>query len=107
MKKFLFGIVTLAAITAGPAMAADMAVKVKASAPTVSYYDWTGVYVGAGIGGVWTHVERTYPALPSVGFPAASFTSDGNDTIYDIHAGAQVQRGWLVLGVEAAYSAAG
>jgi outer membrane immunogenic protein len=103
MKKFVLGSVALAAMVAGPAMAADM--PVKAPAPVVSYYDWSGFYLGASIGGVWTHVERNYPALPLVGFPVSTFTTDASDTIYDIHAGVQTQWGWLVLGVEANYSA--
>jgi outer membrane immunogenic protein len=103
MKRFVLGSVALAAMVAGPAMAADM--PVKAPAPAVSYYDWTGVYIGASIGWVGTHVDRTYPSLPLAGFPAASFSSSSNDTIYDVHAGAQVQWGWLVLGAEAGYSA--
>ena len=85
-------------------MAAEL--PVKAPAPVVSYYDWTGVYIGASIGGVWTNnVERSFPAIPPVLGGPATFSSNASDTIYDVHAGAQVQWGWLVLGVEAGYSA--
>ena len=104
MKRFVLGSVALAAMVAGPAMAADMAVK--APAPAVSYYDWTGVYLGASIGWVRPEVTREYPgaavailAGPTTGFvPGLSSTSNANDTIYDVHAGAQVQWGWLILG---------
>src|SRR6266567_1920665 len=101
MKKLLLGSIALATVAAGPAMAADM--PVKAPAPVVSYYDWTGVYIGASIGGVWTNVTRTYPFVP--GFGTEQATSSASDTIWDIHLGAQQQWGWLVLGVEAGYSA--
>ena len=111
MKRFVLGSVALAAMVAGPAMAADMAVK--APAPAVSYYDWTGVYLGASIGWERPEVTREYPgaavailAGPTTGFvPGLSSTSNANDTIYDVHAGAQVQWGWLILGAEAGYSA--
>ena len=103
MNKLLIGSVALAAIAAGPAMAADM--PLKAPPPMVSYYDWTGVYIGASIGGVWSEVNRNHYNLPFAGFPATTFTSKGTDTIWDIHLGAQQQWGWFVLGVEAGYSA--
>jgi outer membrane immunogenic protein len=103
MKKLVLGSVALAAMVAGPAMAADM--PLKAPAPVVSYYDWSGFYLGASIGGVWTTVDRNYP-LSAPGIPApGTFSSKSSDTIYDIHAGAQVMWGWLVLGVEVGYSA--
>ena len=111
MKRFVLGSVALAAMVAGPAMAADM--PVKAPAPVVSYYDWTGVYIGASIGWARPEVTREYPGAavalvpgPTIGFvPAGSSTSSSNETIYDVHAGAQVQWGWLILGAEAGYSA--
>jgi outer membrane immunogenic protein len=99
MKRFVLGSVALAAMVAGPAMAADM--PLKAPAPAVSYYDWTGVYLGASIGWARPEVTREYP----LSIPAVSSTSNSNETIYDVHAGAQVQWGWLILGAEAGYSA--
>src|SRR5918994_512093 len=103
MKKFLLGSVGLAAMIAGPAMAADMPVKAVAPPPVV-YYDWSGAYVGFSIGGVWTEVERFYPNLGAVGFPPSTFTSDGDDVIFDLHAGWQWQWGQWVLGAEVGYS---
>jgi outer membrane immunogenic protein len=47
----------LAAVIAGPAMAADMPVKALPPPPVV--YDWSGAYVGFNIGGAWFDVERT------------------------------------------------
>jgi outer membrane immunogenic protein len=41
MKKLLLGSAGLAALIAGPAMAADMPVKAPPPAP-VAYYDWSG-----------------------------------------------------------------
>ena len=51
MKKFLLGSVGLAAMFAGPAMAADM--RLPPPPPPVAYYDWTGAYIGFNAGGVW------------------------------------------------------
>jgi outer membrane immunogenic protein len=103
MKKLLLGSMSLAAMLAGPAIAADMPVKVQAPPPVV-YYDWSGAYVGFNIGGVWTEVDRHYPNLPLLGIQP-DYKSKGNDAIYGFHAGAQGQWGQWVLGVEASYSA--
>ena len=59
MKKFLLGSVGLAAMLAGPAMAADM--PVAAPPPLPLYYNWSGVYGGVNIGGVWSTVNQTFP----------------------------------------------
>jgi outer membrane immunogenic protein len=100
MKKLFIGSMALAAVIAGPAMAADMPVKVKAPPPP-AYYDWSGAYVGFNVGGTWYDVERTYPNI----LGGVSFKSSDSDGIYGFHAGAQGQWGNWVLGIEAAYSA--
>jgi outer membrane immunogenic protein len=105
MKKILLGSVGLAAMLAGPAMAADMRVPPPAPAPV--YYDWSGAYVGGNIGGVWYdhHQHFTTPtAAPALFLPSASFGTSGSDAIFGFHAGAQWQWGIWVLGVEAALS---
>ena len=63
MKKFLLGSVGLAALIAGPAMAADM--RLPPPPPPVVYYDWTGAYIGFNAGGIWSQVNQdfTQPAL--------------------------------------------
>ena len=98
MNKLFLGSMALAAVIAGPAIAADMPVKAPPPAPLL--YDWSGAYVGFNIGGVWHEVERTYPNILGV-----SFKSKDSDVIYGFHAGAQGQWGNWVLGFEAAYSA--
>ena len=99
MNKLFLGSMALAAMIAGPAMAADMPVKVKAPPPVV-LYDWSGAYVGFNIGGTWYDVDRVFPNS------AVSNTSTSDsDVIYGFHAGAQGQWGSWVLGIEAAYSA--
>jgi outer membrane immunogenic protein len=99
------GSVALAAMIAGPAMAADMPVKAKAPPPPL-LYDWSGVYVGFNAGGMWYDVDRTFPNANGLGGfgpgPAGNFTTSDSDAIYGFHAGFQGQWGAWVLGVEAA-----
>jgi outer membrane immunogenic protein len=93
-----------AVMLAGPAMAADMPVKVKAP-PPVPVYDWSGLYVGFNIGGTWFDVDRTFPQPLAPLAGPTTFRSSDSDVIYGFHAGAQAQWGNWVLGVELAYSA--
>ena len=87
MKKFLLGSVGLAAMLAGPAMAADMPVVAPPPPPVV--YDWTGAYVGFNVGGAWYDVDRHFPVGPTPAFPTApDFSTSDSDGIYGFHAGA-------------------
>ena len=102
MKKFLLGSALLAAAIAGPAMAADMPVKVKA-APPVVVYDWSGVYMGFGVGYNWQNFDWAFnPPLPIN--PNQSFSIDTDSWIVDGHGGMQAQFGQFVIGAEASYS---
>jgi outer membrane immunogenic protein len=103
MKKFLLGSVGLAAMLAGPAMAADM--RVAPPPPPVAYYDWSGAYIGGNVGGVWYDHTRSYTGAPPFIGPAFNHTTSDSDGIFGFHAGAQWQWGAWVLGVEAALSA--
>ena len=70
-----------------PAIAADMPVKaspVKVDLP----YNWSGFYIGGGVGGVRTEANRFMPDLPIVGIPPTTFTAHSSDLIYNVHAGA-------------------
>jgi outer membrane immunogenic protein len=98
MKNLLLRTVALAAMIAGPAMAADMPIKAPPPAP-VAYYDWSGAYIGFNAGGVWTDVTRHFPVPGGV-----DFKTNESDGILGFHAGAQWQWGAWVLGAEAALS---
>ena len=106
MKKFLLGSVGLAAMIAGPAMAADM--RLAPPPPPVVYYDWSGAYIGFNAGGIWSQVDQTFPnPLLLNGFGPGngkSFSTSPSDGIFGFHAGAQWQWGAWVLGAEAALS---
>jgi outer membrane immunogenic protein len=96
--------VALAAMLAGPAMAADMPVKARPAPPPV-LYDWSGIYAGFSIGGMWYDVDRHFPNYyqPYSFYPASiDHSSSGSDAVYDFHVGIQAQWGAWVLGLEAA-----
>jgi outer membrane immunogenic protein len=101
MRKILLGSVGLAAMLAGPAMAAELPVRPAPPPPPV-YYDWTGAYIGGNVGGVWYDIDRTFPNV--LAGPTGNFGTSGSDGIFGFHAGAQWQWGFWVLGVEAALS---
>jgi outer membrane immunogenic protein len=105
MKKFLLGSVGLAAMLAGPAMAADMPIKAPPPPPVV-YYDWTGAYIGFNAGGVWDDVDRSFngPSNGVIGNGVGNTRTSDSDGIFGFHAGAQWQWGAWVLGAEAALS---
>ena len=102
MNKLLLGSMALAAMVAGPAIAADM--PVKAPPPPPALYDWSGVYIGFNIGGMTYDIDRTFPNRIPGGGILPSFTTNDTDGIFGFHAGAQWQWGSFVLGVEAALS---
>jgi outer membrane immunogenic protein len=81
-------------------MAADMPMKAPPAAP-VLLYDWSGLYVGASIGGMWYDINRTFPNAAGL----ANFSTSGSDAIFDLHTGFQGQWGNWVLGLEFGYSA--
>jgi outer membrane immunogenic protein len=104
MKKYLLGSVALAAMIAGPAMAADM--PLKAPPPVVTYYDWSGYYIGFSLGGMWSTVNRTFDFPTGTGGFGnnGAFSTSTSDAVYDVHVGTQWQWNQWVLGVEAAYT---
>jgi outer membrane immunogenic protein len=70
MKRILLASVAAAAAgMAGPAVAADLAVKApvyKAPPPVVAVYNWTGFYVGGNVGGVWASDDITWVSNKAV-----------------------------------------
>ena len=110
MKKLLLTGVALSALTAAPAIAADMTVPVYRQ--PVPVYSWTGCYIGGNVGGASARQnahEQTLLASPVFASPAdISYTTSG--VIGGVHLGCNVEgtygvaRGW-VMGIEADWSA--
>ncbi|MFO1111710.1 MAG: hypothetical protein U1E61_21275 [Bradyrhizobium sp.] len=94
----------LISFTGGSAAAADMAVKAK-PLPVDPAYNWSGIYIGGTIGGVWTEANRFMPDLPLVGIPPTNFRAHSTDGIFGAVFGAQQQIGRWVVGIEGSYNA--
>jgi outer membrane immunogenic protein len=120
MKKLLLAAVGFAALIAGPAVAADQAVRVyKRARPVVvaaPVYNWTGFYVGLNAGAAIGHTSQD-PTLSAPGCPQSpgggvacpaligffSAPQGMNSTVFTGggQAGVNYQLGRLVLGIEA------
>jgi outer membrane immunogenic protein len=121
MKKLILGSVALAAILAGPAMAADLKVKapVLKAPPPAPVYSWSGFYIGVNAGYTWNddsvtvltaNVFDNTAALSVLGAtygPTAAVASTGilSTKTRSFIGGGQIgynhQTGSLVTGIEA------
>src|SRR5260370_37067977 len=60
MKKILLAGLVLSGFVGGSATAADLARPVyKAAPPPVEVFDWSGIYIGAHVGGGWGRTDIT------------------------------------------------
>jgi outer membrane immunogenic protein len=60
MKKSMLGLVAIGLLIAGPAMAADMGMPLKAPpAPVAPLFSWTGFYLGGNLGAGWNDGNLT------------------------------------------------
>jgi outer membrane immunogenic protein len=93
MKKLMLGSVALAAMVAGPAVAADMPVKAPPP-PPVPAFSWTGCYVGGHIGAGWGHANVTDPNTnvlgPGMGYFAPTGGAIGIDQSARLLGGGQL-----------------
>lgn len=102
--KFLIG-VALAALSIGPAFAADMAVKAPPP-PLAPVATWTGFYLGANVGGGWntndwSNVNSVLTTL-NVGAPAGN--GNANGILGGFQGGFNYQIGQkVVIGIEGEY----
>ena len=93
-------IVAAAAIIGGSAYAADLPARPAPQmpvAPPVPYYNWTGIYLG--INGGYAFGQQTPLSLFSDAFSGLNYTANG--WLGGFTAGAQIQSGHTVLGLEA------
>ncbi len=94
------GIVATAAVVAN---AADM----KAPAASSDSYDWSGVFVGANVGGAWNPASYTHVETAGVGGAAVNreaFSTNGSSVLGGFQIGAQHQFERFVVGAEGGYS---
>jgi outer membrane immunogenic protein len=106
MRNLLLGTVAVVALIAGPASAADLAVKAapvyKAPPPVVTYYSWTGCYVGGHVGGLWAKKDWTL-AAPDPAFALGSH--DADSWLGGVQAGCDYQfNGGWVIGIQGDYT---
>ena len=96
MKKLVIG-AAIAAISSASAFAADLPAQTYKSAPVVAQvYNWTGMYVGANGGYGWGTQDPLI--LFSNAFDRSSFNI--NCGMIGGTVGAQIQQGYVVLGLE-------
>src|SRR4051812_32408983 len=101
MKKLVLA-ASIFAASAVSAFAADLPARF-AKAPVVApvlTYDWSGIYIGGAVGGIWDDTSGNFYNAP--GF----FWSTGSDSglIYGGFAGIQKQWGNFVLGIEGGWN---
>ena len=93
-KVLAGGMLLLSPLTAS---AADLSVKAPPVPPMVAIYDWTGFYLGVNGGYGWGQQDPL--AVLSNRFDRSSFNMSGG--VFGGTVGAQIQKGHVVLGVEA------
>jgi len=104
MKKFLLGVIGLAALGASPAFAADLAARpyTKAPAMIAAIYDWSGFYVGLNGGGGFSH--KCWTNTATLGGPTVPSVSEGCHDASGGMVGGQIGYRWQsanwVFGVE-------
>ncbi len=96
MKKLLFATVSVIAISATSAYAADMAVKARPLPPAPAVYDWSGFYVGVNGGYGWDSEDWSFPNTNTI--IGNNFTRSGGTAGGQF--GWRTQAGWLVWGLD-------
>lgn len=111
MNKLLFAGIALAAVAAGPALAADLPVRqappVYAPPPVIAYFNWTGCYLGLNGGYAWRKAHTT-DAVVSNGLTfgdAGSLGASGGFGGGQV--GCNYQAGSAVFGIETDFQGAG
>ncbi len=88
-------------------MAADLPVRYSpppALAPVVvSYYSWTGCYVGGNVGGMWVKKDWTDRCGRSVSSVGRFGSHDANGWLGGVQAGCNYQVGGWVFGIQGDY----
>jgi opacity protein-like surface antigen len=92
---YLVGTALIAILVSPAARAADMAVKAPPSAPAPSYYNWSGLYIGANFGGGWSN--------GNLNVPGNNFYGGLSEFIAGGQIGYNLQAGNFLYGVEGTF----
>jgi outer membrane immunogenic protein len=108
MHKLLFAGIALIAVASGPALAADLPVR-QAPAyvppPIVTYFSWTGCYIGGHVGGVWVQKDWSVGAGDPLFAGGQNFGShDANGWLGGAQLGCNYQVGGWVFGIQGDYA---
>jgi outer membrane immunogenic protein len=98
MKGMLAAVIALAALAAGPAMAADMPLKAPALSVPPPAYNWSGFFTGASAGWQSWDISGIYTQTGD------RHNTDASRGMFGGHVGGQFQVNSWVLGVEAAFN---
>lgn len=100
MMKFLIGGIAAALVAAGPAVAADLAVKapVYKAPPIAPAYNWTGFYIGGNVGYSWGRAS-TSAAVAGLAIPG-SISQNMDGWLGGGQLGYNWQNGSWVFGLE-------
>ena len=104
MKKLLLAGLAVTALAIGRVQAADLARPVpvyRAPTPVVTFFTWTGCYVGGNVGGVWAKKEW-FDDLPGAAGTSLG-THNANGWLSGAQGGCNYQVGNWVFGVQGDY----
>jgi outer membrane immunogenic protein len=108
-KLISIGMALGALVATSSAQAADLPFKAapRAVAPAPAAYDWSGIYVGAHVGGGWATNDISNPSFGLIGtflgVPVVQ-TTDSSGILGGVQAGWNYQIGRFVLGTEVDFS---
>jgi outer membrane immunogenic protein len=102
MKRFLAGLAATA-LFGGSLNAADLAPVYRPPPPAITYFTWSGCYVGGNIGGLWAKRDWSdrIPGDPLYGSDLGSYTTSG--VLGGAQAGCNHQIGAGVFGIQVDY----
>jgi outer membrane immunogenic protein len=103
MRRLCLAGLAVAAMFGGPANAADLPPAPAYLPPVVAYFNWTGCYVGANVGGLWSNTDWTdqIPGDPALGADFGSHAAAG--TVGGVQGGCNYQVGGWVFGLAGNY----
>ncbi len=108
MNKILLAGIALVAVASGPAFAADLPVRrappVYTPPPIVTYFSWTGCYIGGHAGGVWVQKDWTDNDPLSATFGQSLGSHDANGWLAGGQVGCNYQVGGWVFGIQGDYA---